>query len=388
MKKILALILAVIMAASVCVIASSAAMLYNPTRYLGEHIANMVFESQDIIAYGESSKWGAEDFKFIYDEDGVLTKVEQYENEAGEESELSMEFVIEMTDATHGTVKEYYYINGVSDLEYVYTFTLDEAGRATELAMYSDTEFTNKEISMVNTFDANGNLTKRVLTSYNAKYGDKSYTYEYTYDENNNRTSEKTLYDDGSYYVITYTYDSKNRILTRTYVTGDKSGEKIHGTNNYNRIYDEDGNYVQTISLMDSDFNYSKSEVTVDENGKDILSINYYYDESQGGWVLDGSYEYTYDAAGRAIKLVSNNYDENTEEFVVNIEYYFTYPEKAADDDTPVVEPEQDEPAEEEVVKPSQNDNPPTGDAAPVVVLASVMALSLAGVVITKKLAK
>ncbi len=99
--------------------------------------------------------------------------------------------------------------------------------------------------------------------------------YEYTYDANNNLTSEiYSLWDTSTnswinYYKYEYTYDANNNVTSEIYSEWDTS--------------------------INSLINDSKCEYTYDANNNVTSEITSYWDTNTNSWIYGNKYEYTYD---------------------------------------------------------------------------------------------
>ena len=128
--------------------------------------------------------------------------------------------------------------------------------------------------------------------------GNVSHWYEYTYDENGHRTSQRHFNADGSMdwkEAWDSTYDENGYCLSDCYYDDDGNVRL-----RIERIFDENGNEINRNSYNgDGSVIWEDSfECVFTEDGRFLSHRNYTADGSGLGW----GYEYTYDAAGKVVK--------------------------------------------------------------------------------------
>jgi len=377
MKKILAMIFAIVMAVSVFAIGASASSYYDGytiySFFVDEYTDKPLDESIWLDDDGDGNKT-----VFIFDENHNLTKVEMYNFETvdGPEELYSYATVsdrvgntyklnlFEITETGEAVPDEVWEVEETDNfcLKKVATYDVTEDGELEPDDFYTFT------------YDAKGNLIKELDEYYYDGVLQNTYTKDITYDANGNVTEEMWTYEYvggsvSSIYKNVYTYDADGKLVKEEY--GDVVDGVFEITDEETYTY-PDATHRNRISkskegeVMVIDGNATE---TFDANGNVLEYISFYSEDNGETWCEGSKYVYEYDADGNVVKCT--HYDDYSEEDGWELCHTETYKYHVI-------------PAKEEPKK----ENPETGDATPVVILASVMALSLAGVVITKKLAK
>ena len=150
----------------------------------------------------------------------------------------------------------------------------------------------------VNTYDTNNNLISSVLTAI-GPFGTNSLTTNYTYDANNNRLTETTLFPPFFSETIVNTYDANNNLLTT---------ERIEVINpvltikeNITNTYDANNNLLTETIVIDHSFAGIHNIMitnTYDANNK-LLTVSTVQTGFQGDF--EDLFTYTYDANLRVI---------------------------------------------------------------------------------------
>ena len=157
------------------------------------------------------------------------------------------------------------------------------------------------------TYDANNNMTSEIYslwdTGINAWIFDDK--YEYTYDANNNLTSYiYSLWDTGIndwifYSKVEYTYDANNNMTSYIYSEWDT------GINAW--IFS------------------SKREYTYDANNNLTSYIYSWWDTGINDWIFDDKYEYTYDANNNMTSAIYSEWDTGINDWIFNYKYEYTF---------------------------------------------------------------
>ena len=175
------------------------------------------------------------------------------------------------------------------------------------------------------TYDANNNMTSEIYslwdTGINAWIFDDK--YEYTYDANNNLTSYiYSLWDTGIndwifYYKVEYTYDANNNMTSAIYSEWDTGINAWIFSSKKEYTYDANNNLTSYIySNWDSGINvwifYSKREYTYDANNNMTSEIYSLWDTGINAWIFNYKYEYIYNLEVNISEIIApewyNNY--------------------------------------------------------------------------------
>lgn len=296
MKKLLALVLAIVMVLSLCACTKPG----NPNT--GDNSNNNSTGNNNSNNNGN----GENDEKDEKVTASLLTKVVITNNY--EDSKEIMTGVMEY-DADYNVIGSKAYLD--DKLYNELTFAKDPNRPLVE--QYYD-EDGNPGERAVYTYDEDGNQLTH--TSFNED-GEVDWKYVYTYDKDGNQLSKKSYSGDELEYEIVYTYDEHGNMLSETNEIGDwcntfentyKDGKLTQvkrytdGTLSGCTQYDGDGNEILSISYDDEEES-ERTESTY-ENGKLIKVVSYTYgDESYCG-------EYTYNEDGKLTQQLRKYSDE------------------------------------------------------------------------------
>jgi hypothetical protein len=181
---------------------------------------------------------------------------------------------------TSGNLVSYCKLDWVAGLniwlvDYKIEYGYDEAGNLTD----STSTYWNEYLSQwerrskrESCYDEAGNMTFNAWYSWDSGINDwdVSSIYEYEYE-----------YDDAGNKIIERGYRGPNRRLS------------------YEFIYDEKGNLIQEISYSRGGNKQRKSEHTYDEAGREVLCVEYCWDNPS--WTYTGRIEYNYDEHGNLV---------------------------------------------------------------------------------------
>lgn len=203
-------------------------------------------------------------------------------------------------------------------------YTYDGNGRVLTMAMvYVDGEEEHREVYAY-TYDAAGNMAKKVFTATDGK----TKTWVYTYDEKGRCIKEESSGDGYVYGTITYAYDEADRLLLRyetfggsdswhkTEYTYDAKGNLLKNaylTSNgggwtYEYTYDADGNQTSySHTLPDEPDHWQKWYMEGDKKISESLSQGYIYEKSIS---VDGKCIYSYFRRGSDVTETKITYDE------------------------------------------------------------------------------
>ena len=182
---------------------------------------------------------------------------------------------------------------------FIYDYTFDANGNLIKkVATYPSG---NKDTTDY-TYDLNGNLIKEVETTYLRNKN----TTDYTYDLNGNLIKEVYTYSNGNKNTYDYTYNLNGKLIKM--VSTNYHGYK--STTNY--TYDLNGNLIKQV-ITDNIAPYT-IDYTYDLNGNLIKQVETLPDGSKG------TTNYTYDLNGNLIKQVYTNYS-----YGYNYTYDFKY---------------------------------------------------------------
>ena len=160
--------------------------------------------------------------------------------------------------------------------------------------------------------------------------------YEYTYDANNNLTSEIVSHWDISTnsWIFSskyeYTYDANNNVTTRIYSYWDTSTTSWINSSKYEYTYDANNNVTSEIySLWDTSttswINYYKYEYTYDANNNLTSEIYSLWDTSTTSWINSYKYEYTYDTNNNVTSEIYSYWDTSTTSWIFADKDEYTY---------------------------------------------------------------
>ena len=331
LKRIVSAVVLVTML--VCILTSCAAIT-KITDYFNRTVRSYN-KALELIEQGE--------YQAAYD---ILKGITDYEPAAEE----FKKFHFALTNIT----EEYTDANGNVTKD-ISTYFYNECGMLIqEIRAYSEGQYIDEY-----EYDANGNMTKKVLTQAN---GNKS-TFEYTYDKKGNMTSESYTYNDEETQTTTFTYDKNGKLLTESYKYADGLGESVteytynvngdvvkkaqkylytyEGVTNESAgecidyTYDANRNLIKEVRTHNSDKEIF--DFTYDANGN-VIKESYSVVNQSGNIFVYHTYDYTFDANGNNIKTVytSNSarvvheyaYDENnniSSAYITNGDYWEMY---------------------------------------------------------------
>lgn len=275
MKKWIALLLALVMALSLCACAEKDDVSKKGD---GEKVEVSLFAQ--ILMTETNSDGETETMKAVveYDEDYNVIGTKTYSND-----KLSYEVTYDK-DINKPLVQKSYSEDGVrSD---VTEYTYDENGNCLEntSTYYGEETLVSKCVS---TYDANGN----VLTEKYYENGELNYEYRYSYTASGKLEEEVNIWD-GEESWTRYTYDEQDNILTEEQGVGEETYTTKSYKNTYENgkltqvevyegdelderiCYDADGNETLTASYSDGE-EYYRTETTY-ENGKLVKYVSYY----------------------------------------------------------------------------------------------------------------
>jgi antitoxin component YwqK of YwqJK toxin-antitoxin module len=291
MKKLIAMMLALVMILSLCACSNSGKT-----------------EEKDDEKEGGGSKGGTTTV-------GKLTEVVMTETSSNG-STNTMKAVLEYDD-NQKLIATKTYLNG--KLEFDATYDKDIEKPLLEV-MYDDDGKEHARYEYSYTYDANGNCleqTERYTDSNGNSDFDKIVK---TYDANGNVLTSKE-YDDGElFWEYSYTYTATGKIATRTEVRYEENEE--HSNDTYS--YDEHDNLLSIVTDGEYGLSTDTYENTYDENGK-LVEVKVYDDgtlekykkyDADGNCTLNVSYEPYY---GDEIWRTESTYENG--KLVKEVEY-------------------------------------------------------------------
>ncbi len=253
----------------------------------------------------------------------VVAQTEIYKNSMGDN--YKMEYTYDEKGNLIKTVKS----NDTDWLDITdYFYEYDDEGRITRRKISAETKYYEKDDVIVEyEYDANGNLIvpefvfdkdgrlireTQMLTD----------TIEYTYDANGNLTMRQHKSHDKI--GKTFRFDYNNNVMSSATL---KSGDK---TSSYDYTYDEKGNFVKCIAQIPNEGEFVL-EFEYDANGNKIKSLCEVNDDGNPD-TWHG--EYTYDAVGNLTSFYEDSYG-NVEEITYSDFAYFYIPIKSGPDARP-----------------------------------------------------
>ena len=304
MKKWIALMLATVMALSLCACGKDDSSKKSEDPKDSKVTAMLFTQVEMTETYdGQTTTMRA---VVEYDDDYNVIGTKTYTDD-----KLSYEVTYDK-DINKPLLEKSYYEDG--ERSHVAEYTYDENGNCLE---YTSTFDDGEEVTVdkcVSTYDAEGN----VLTEKYYDNGELSYEYRYSYTASGKPAEEVSIWD-GEESWIRYTYDDQDNILTEEQGAGEETYTAKSYKNTYENgkltqvdiyvgdelderiVYDADGNETLSAGYMDGEETY-RSESTY-ENGRLVREASYNQGEETSvrtyTYNADGKVtEYTYTYAG------------------------------------------------------------------------------------------
>ena len=187
-------------------------------------------------------------------------------------------------------------------------------------------------------YDENGNRTLYIrYDSYDSQSFVPRSKYEYTFDDNGHKTREVNYSwnTESQSFIISYkdeyTYN-ENGILTTTRTNWDIESQSWFFLGKSENTFDENGNQTLSINYLWSSESQSfvpsmKFERSFDENGNQTLYIDYYWNSESQSLVPNRKYEHSYDENGNQTLQINYNWNLESQSFVSNVKHEYTFDE-------------------------------------------------------------
>lgn len=223
-----------------------------------------------------------------YDERGLLCQTEQYDQD-----QVLLQKSVNIYNDNGFLIQQSNFF-GEEDIEYVTHFVLDDAGNLLRQEMYDNGKLDYVERALEY---KNGHLVKetenddygKAMNVHTYEYNDKGLVSKHIRDEvqNKDRRTYEFTYDDRNNRVKELVYDYNNMLIAKTYRTYNEDNllveTETEDLDNYRKITLEyDGNQVVKNSIINKEGQLMGwAEYTYDENGKENSAKEFIQDEVQ-----------------------------------------------------------------------------------------------------------